>query len=444
MAFTHSAEGQARSELLSGLLFLIVLLFFIVSLSPFPSLSVTYAGEAQEIDSALPKQLVAVGLVIALMVFVRQARSADLLMQLLPGTLLVFGWFGLTSVLGLEPSQSLRRLVMAGILCASAAAMLLVPRDERHFAKLLAICASIVIVVSYVGVALIPDRAVHQVSDFLEPQLAGNWRGLFDHKNGAAAAMSIFALSGLYIASRLSRWVGWTLTVLALIFLIQTGGKTAAALFPVVLILTAIIERAPALRYLAVVGILVSMAILTIGAVLFPQVKVVADALGVDTTFTSRTDIWTLAIDAIRDHPIFGHGYQAFWQRDEFRHAFQEVPTWAVTATDSHNGYLEMLLAAGFPGLILLLFWIVWQPLRDLGIACRNGMSPLTRYYTRVWLYALLLGFLESTFLISAGAIWFMLLLAIFGLRLHVHAKLVAPRTTPAEIAVGRSQQNAY
>lgn len=444
MARTHSSEGQTGSELLSGLLFLIVFLFLTVSLRPFPSLSITYAGEAQEIDSALPKQLIAVGLIVALMVFVRRARSANLLMQLLPGTLLVFAWFALTSILGLAPGQSLRRLVMAGILCASAAGMLLVPRDERHFATLLAICAGIIIIVSYIGVALIPDRAIHQVSDFLEPQLAGNWRGLFDHKNGAAAAMSIFALSGLYIASRLSRWLGWALTLLALLFLIQTGGKTAAALFPVVLILTAIIERAPALRHVAVGGILATMALLTIGAVLFPQVQVVASAIGVDTTFTSRTDIWTLAIDAIRDHPIFGHGYQAFWQRDEFRHAFQEVKTWAVTAVDSHNGYLEIVLAAGFPGLVLLLFWIVWLPLRDLGIACQNGMSALTRFYTRVWLYALLLGFLESTFLISAGIIWFMLLLAVFGLRLQVQAKLVVPRATPEVITVGRNQQSAY
>lgn len=444
MALVQPHEERASSGFLPGLLFSLTLLFLTVSLSPFPSLTITYAGEAQDGGGGILKQLIAVGLVFALMFFVWQARRFSLLMQLLPATLAVFAWFALASVLGISPGQSLRRLVLAGFLCAAAAAMLQLPRDERHFAILLAIWAGIVIVVSYIGVALIPERSIHQASDFLEPQLAGDWRGLFDHKNGAAAAMAVFALTGMYIASRLSKLLGWGLTLLALFFLVQTGGKTAAALFPLVLILAAIIERALPLRHIVVFGTLAAMALFTIGGVVFPQIAALTKAIGVDTTFTNRTDIWTLAIDSIQDHPIFGYGYQAFWQRDELKYAFQEVPTWAVAAVDSHNAYLEMLLAVGFPGLAILLFWIVWLPLRDIGAARKREPTALTRYYIRVWLYILLLGFLESTFMMSGGAIWFMMLVAIFGLRFQAQAQLIVPQEEPQGFAHIPTQSNAY
>ena len=430
MTMAVASEEQDRSGFLTGLLFSLTLLFLTVSLTPFPSLTISYAGETPGGDSGALKQLVAVTLIFALMVYVWRARRVGLLMQLVPAALMVFGWFALASLFGLAPVQSLRRLVMAGLLCAAAAAMLQLPRDERQFAVLLAIWAGIVIVVSYLGVLLIPERAIHQATDFLEPQLAGDWRGLFDHKNAAAAAMAIFALTGLYIAHRLSKPLGWALTLLALFFLFKSGGKTAVALFPLVLVLTAIIERATVMRHVVVIGTLASMALFTIGGVIFPAVANFTKSIGIDTTFTNRTDIWTLAIDSIRDHPIFGYGYQAFWQRDELKNAFQEVPTWAVAAVDSHNAYLEMLLAAGFPGLAILLFWILWLPLRDIGIARRQQPTALTRYYIRIWLYVLLLGFLESTFLIS-GATWFMLLMAIFGLRFQGQAQLIEADRTP-------------
>ena len=443
MAIEPSHDEQARSGFFAGLLFCVTLLFLTISLSPFQSLTISYAGEVPGEGSALLKQLVAVGLISALMLFVWRAGRFGLLMQLVPATLFVFAWFALASILGLAPGQSLRRLVMAGLLCASAAAMLQLPRDERHFAKLLAIWAGIVIVVSYVGVALIPERAIHQATDFLEPQLAGDWRGPFDHKNGAAAAMTVFALTGLYIAKRLSKPLGWGLTVFALIFLVQTGGKTAAALFPLVLVLAAIIERALVLRYVVVFGTLALMALFTIGGVLFPQIEAMTKSIGIDTTFTNRTDIWTLAIDSIADHPLFGYGYQTFWQRDELKYAFQEVPTWAVAAVDSHNAYLEMLLAAGFPGLAILLFWIVWLPLRDIGVARKREPTALTRYYIRIWIYILLLGFLESTFLMSAGAIWFMMLMAIFGLRFQARAQLIVPQDEPQGFANSPAHSSA-
>jgi len=55
--------------------------------------------------------------------------------------------------------------------------------------------------------------------------------------------------------------------------------------------------------------------------------------------------------------------------------------------------------------------------------ATRN--SPLTRLYVGVWLYVLLYGFLETLFLLSAGFVWFFLLVAMMGLHLQAHASLV-------------------
>ena len=163
-----------------------------------------------------------------------------------------------------------------------------------------------------------------------------------------------------------------------------------------------------------------------VGTTVDPVFSQMLTKLGIDASFTGRTDIWTVSIDYIRQSPIVGYGYQAFWRSDTLMTSFTENNTWATTAPDSHNGYFDLVLGGGVPGLILVLTWICLMPLRDLGKmdeATRN--SPLTKLYVGVWLYVLLYGFLETMFFLSTGFVWFFLVVAVMGLRLQANASLV-------------------
>jgi O-antigen ligase len=273
---------------------------------------------------------------------------------------------------------------------------------------------------------VLPSRSIHQASDALEPLLAGDWRGVFRHKNEAASVMAVLIIVGIYLSKRWSFIGGLSVLLLSLVFLVKSGGKTALGLMPIIIATGWFILRWPRWRYPVVTLFLAVFALVTVGTTVDPVFSQMLTKLGLDASFTGRRDIWTVAIDYIRQSPLLGYGYQAFWRSDALMSSFTENNTWATTAPDSHNGYFDLLLAGGVPGLVLVMVWIYLLPLQYLGKmndATRN--SPLTRLYVGVWLYVLLYGFLETLFFLSTGFVWFFLIVAVIGLHLQANASLV-------------------
>jgi O-antigen ligase len=90
---------------------------------------------------------------------------------------------------------------------------------------------------------------------------------------------------------------------------------------------------------------------------------------------------------------------------------------WAATAAHSHNGYLDITLTMGLPGLALLLAVFVIAPLKDFHAADRSGNNgPLAMGLLQIWLFGVYLSSLESFYLDRDDPIWFTFLLAVFGL----------------------------
>jgi O-antigen ligase len=407
-------------------LFYVTFLYFTVGFSPYISLSSTYQGSAMAAGSNLLNQLTAIILFFSFLAFMAKERSFSIL--LMPRRLLaaILGWLVLKSVAGEAPLFSLRRLVMCAIICVLAGGFLQLPRTERHFTTLLATCALIILFLCYFGITVLPSRSIHQASDALEPLLAGDWRGVFRHKNEAASVMAVLIIVGIYLSKRWSFIGGLSVLLLSLVFLVKSGGKTALGLMPIIIATGWFILRWPRWRYPVVTLFLAVFALVTVGTTVDPVFSQMLTKLGLDASFTGRRDIWTVAIDYIRQSPLLGYGYQAFWRSDALMSSFTENNTWATTAPDSHNGYFDLLLAGGVPGLVLVMVWIYLLPLQYLGKmndATRN--SPLTRLYVGVWLYVLLYGFLETLFFLSTGFVWFFLIVAVIGLHLQANASLV-------------------
>jgi O-antigen ligase len=407
-------------------LFYVTFLYFTVGFSPYISLSSTYQGSAMAAGSNLLNQLTAIILFFSFLAFMAKERSFSI--HFMPRLLMaaIFGWFVLTSVAGEAPLFSLRRLVMCAIICVLAGGFLQLPRTERHFTTLLATCALIILFLCYFGITVLPSRSIHQASDALEPLLAGDWRGVFRHKNEAASVMAVLIIVGIYLSKRWSFIGGLSVLLLSLVFLVKSGGKTALGLMPIIIATGWFILRWPRWRYPVVTLFLAVFALVTVGTTVDPVFSQMLTKLGLDASFTGRRDIWTVAIDYIRQSPLLGYGYQAFWRSDALMSSFTENNTWATTAPDSHNGYFDLLLAGGVPGLMLVMVWIYLLPLQYLGKmndATRN--SPLTRLYVGVWLYVLLYGFLETLFFLSTGFVWFFLIVAVIGLHLQANASLV-------------------
>ena len=421
-----AAHEEQRRGYWRDALFYVTFLYFTVGFSPYISLSSTYQGSAMAAGSNLLNQLTAIILFFSFLAFMAKERSFSILFM--PRLLMaaIFGWFVLTSVAGEAPLFSLRRLVMCAIICVLAGGFLQLPRTERHFTTLLATCALIILFLCYFGITVLPSRSIHQASDALEPLLAGDWRGVFRHKNEAASVMAVLIIVGIYLSKRWSFIGGLSVLLLSLVFLVKSGGKTALGLMPIIIATGWFILRWPRWRYPVVTLFLADFALVTVGTTVDPVFSQMLTKLGLDASFTGRRDIWTVAIDYIRQSPLLGYGYQAFWRSDALMSSFTENNTWATTAPDSHNGYFDLLLAGGVPGLMLVMVWIYLLPLQYLGKmndATRN--SPLTRLYVGVWLYVLLYGFLETLFFLSTGFVWFFLIVAVMGLHLQANASLV-------------------
>lgn len=423
----RTEQNNGIGRLVGPLLFIAVFAFYWITITPFVDLTGSSAADPTGGRSNLLNQLLALCLFGSLMLFYL-ARGRDLSL-FGPGWLLtlVFGWCVLSSLAAVHPDLAIKRTVLVMIVAVNAAVILILPRSERQFAGLIGLGVLAVLLMSYFGVIFRPALAIHQGTEIREPMNAGLWRGIFPHKNSAAGAMVLAVFFGLFIASVRSRLLGFLIVALAVLFLINTGGKTSMFILPAIIALAWLVERFTWIRLPLVVGGLIAFNLLVVGSAVFEPIRDVVASLGVDATFSNRSDIWRFAFSAIAERPLTGYGLQSFWQTEDLVYGGSTVETWAATAYNGHNGYLDTLISLGIPGLVLTVLWVVINPIRDIGRAQRSANNPATtRLFIRIWLYSVILACVESVFYEGGGVVWFCMLVALFGLRLQGVARLVS------------------
>lgn len=337
-------------------------------------------------------------------------------------------WLGLTALLSVEPSLSLRRLALLGIATMLAAGVLLVARSPRQLALTMAWSALVILVASYLAVALVPDRAIHSAFDVnSDPSHPGLWRGIFPQKNEAGAAMVILVIVGLYVAAAASRVLGWIIVLLALGFLVASGSKTAILLLPVILAVTGLcrILTGRGLRALLLLGPIAGFSLVSIGSILVPAIQDAVGTLLTDATFTGRSEIWQFALDNIMVRPWRGWGIGAFWMTERTMYGGSEELTWVNTANHSHNAYLDTALIGGFPFLALTVVAFVLAPVRDLQrVAGGRGLDAETLLFLRLWFLGLVSASFETVLYNGNNATCCMFMMAVFGLRLRTRYAL--------------------
>ena len=409
---------QTASRIRGGI-FVAALLLVWISTSPFRA---TGAGET-EMTGNVVNQLtflamggVALGALALVDVRVLKAYANPLYA-------LMLGWLTITMLLSANFDVSLRAYLFTMVVIVIAGCIMVLPQTEQDFAELLGGASLAVVVVCYAGLVLYPDIAIHTSGDIREPEHAGSWRGLFDHKNITGAMMAIFLMIGLYVAQARSVWTGYTLAVLAAIFLFFTKSKTAMALGPVVFGLTFLAARVGSgwLRGLLVILPLVIIMALTFGTVMSPELKGILDVVSPGQTFTGRIELWDFALDLLGERPITGFGLEGFWGSDRVRFAEgrSDDVGFAQGMMHAHNGYVDAAITMGIPGFVLVILTFVLLPFRDWVMVRHTPSNDrMALLFARIWLLALYSACLESFFFRRADPVWFAMLLAVLGLRL--------------------------
>ncbi|MGF9562972.1 O-antigen ligase [Neorhizobium sp. JUb45] len=334
-----------------------------------------------------------------------------------PVIVAVFGWALLTCLISANPSLALNRLVLAAIAVQVAYAVPFLFRDASRLIDALGLCATILITASYLGVLFLPDLAIHAVRDVTEQTLAGNWRGIFGHKNDLSSMAALFVFLGILVARTNSRVWGIAIVLASVVLLIMSEGKTATLLtIPALFFGLLIVHmRSMVLTTLLACGLIVTIVFFTLGGVLSADLATVFEGILPDPSFTGRTDAWKIALEAIGQSPLVGYGYVIFWDLG-MAHNMAVAASVIGNFDHAHNAFLDVILSVGLIGLFFVLVWTVVLPLRHIHRIrpyIRNGTeSALAGFLVNVWLFGMMNASLEAILFNRSNPIWYTVLVA--------------------------------
>ena len=174
-----------------------------------------------------------------------------------------------------------------------------------------------VCIFSFLLAIFVPAIGRHNVDDLIQAGHAGQWRGIFSHKNGlgpwaAYGATLILFYGDLMRAPPLFRWGSWVCALACLIF------ANSVTSWLLALSCVVIFFAIKATRKVPVLWLLNGFTILALcGACIATlQPELMFAALGRDTSLSGRRAIWQFAMRAVRERPWFGYGYQTLGGAD--------------------------------------------------------------------------------------------------------------------------------
>ena len=161
-----------------------------------------------------------------------------------------------------------------------------------------------------------------------------------------------------------------------------TSVITTAAIVALLMGLRLVLMLTPEHRKLLVIGGGVAAVMLIVAGVYLGAVDVILGIFGKDSTLTGRTYLWQQGIEAWKQNPAFGIGYQAYWVQGfaEPERLWKEFFIGARTGFHFHNTYIETAVELGFIGVIILavtMIAMLWGHLRRLIEDVRNDESYL-------------------------------------------------------------------
>lgn len=192
----------------------------------------------------------------------------------------------------------------------------------------------------------------------------GSWIGVFTHKNALGPVMSMSAIF-LYLQSlRVPnyRWLFLSLVGLSVFTLLQANSGMSKVLLVVLISLLGLIRfirRLPPRLAFALMGFFLAIGVAFLILITENADYIIVEQLGKDLSLSGRTYFWPLVVNAINKHPIFGYGYQGFWQPwrgiDNPALPIRTPKLGNFIPEHSHNGFLDMGLDIGWLGLAFFL-----------------------------------------------------------------------------------------
>lgn len=340
------------------------LMFMMVIFGPFVALGLSGSTEANTGDGSSIRQIgyfIITGVVfIALKPWENYRRLLAIPLPLLIG----LGYCWLSILWAIEPGIAFRRLVLATMVMWTLFAAMRQLKFEEIL-TLLRWALVILLVVNFLVVYLAPAYGIHDGNALDEYSLAGDWRGVMQHKNFAGATCAITLIAFAFDRGRMPRFIQWTVMAGALYFLYRSNSKTSFGLGLASLAAGWMFVRYNRRYRLAVI---ICIAVLAIAATVLEGLyqNPLLGKFSDPKAFTGRMSIWIAMYQYVVDHPWFGSGYGSFWNIGPRSPIFQYATGEVARMPNGHNGFLDLAAQLGIPGMILIVGVAVIWPLKTL------------------------------------------------------------------------------
>ncbi|MEL6160354.1 MAG: O-antigen ligase [Cyanobacteria bacterium J06627_32] len=221
--------------------------------------------------------------------------------------------------------------------------------------KMLAIALGCTALLSVLFGIFIPQYGIMSL-----PPHEGAWRGVHMHKNDLGPQMafiSVFLVGILY--SNLFRGGGRLFVAISMVcsvFLVLVSQSTTGQLAMIALFLIFIVCNSLKLNYLYMVPIVGTILLVAGAGSLYLQSNAdqLFGAFGKSSDLSGRDQLWPPILEMVSRKPLFGYGYEGFWRGfGSPGEAIWNTVGWPTP--HAHNGFLEILLAAGWVGGTLFL-----------------------------------------------------------------------------------------
>ncbi|MHB0950898.1 MAG: O-antigen ligase family protein [Allorhizobium sp.] len=213
--------------------------------------------------------------------------------------------------------------------------------------------------------------------------------GAFASKNqlGFYASLGVyFALAAVFLLGERRHWLVLSGGVALLAAYALMASQSATSVLTTVAVVAVVLAvrvlqalRPASRRNLFLAGVILAIA----GTFAFLNAggaDLILGAFGKDSTLTGRTYLWQQGLEAARENPFFGIGYQAYWVQGfpEAERLWEEFFIASRTGFHFHNTFIETVVETGLVGLALLCLVLVATLFGHLGRVLTRSVDPVS------------------------------------------------------------------
>jgi exopolysaccharide production protein ExoQ len=192
-----------------------------------------------------------------------------------------------------------------------------------------------------------------------------NWgyTGYFNDKNSLGQFAAIAFLLALHevLHSGLRRASGIITIIITIWLLLVSQSKTSLALALCVPAVAGLALAAGKMLRVSVATILLSIAVCydIVSRITGFSMNRISYMIYGNPNFSGRTIIWDLVQSEIARRPLFGWGYQSYWQVGPDGPSITDIGGWVGALPHAHNGYFDVMLETGRVGFVLFVIFII-------------------------------------------------------------------------------------